>query len=386
MTQAPHPLPTNGLLQIDGHLATSVAYKRASGGLSPFLYDLSFLRDGKEVFATRGVSKDVLDEAVGTQNADRMSLSTSKEGALIGDQLHYHSGRAAAQHQANAMAAAATAHHTELGDSSDLAALALRMDISVIELLKRLRRHEAEQAAADGQEVAAIQRASRGAGTASAQSEQSAAAEADRQKLRLEVDRQFLVKEGRYYSKGQGNPLVMEDRGHKLVSMDKDPRMAINMAKLAQAKGWNSIKVSGDPAFRREVWIEATSRGLAVNGFSPNEADRAALEARQLSRTPNEVGKGTPVQGRDASTGSRVVRSDRAAVLEAVAAAVVGTTVKNQESQKLVEGEIKRRLDEISVQGREAPPILVYDAKAAAQAKGSELRNQQSIRTSERSR
>lgn len=48
------------------------------------------------------------------------------------------------------------------------------------------------------------------------------------------------------------------------------------MLKVAQYRGWTRLKVVGDEAFRREVWVQARAMGLEVQGYRPRDRDRAA--------------------------------------------------------------------------------------------------------------
>ena len=51
------------------------------------------------------------------------------------------------------------------------------------------------------------------------------------------------------------------------------------MVKIAQARGWDEIRVTGSESFKREVWFKAASQGMHVRGYTPNDADLAKLEA-----------------------------------------------------------------------------------------------------------
>ncbi|MNH94176.1 hypothetical protein D3C73_467920 [compost metagenome] len=48
------------------------------------------------------------------------------------------------------------------------------------------------------------------------------------------------------------------------------------MLKVARHRGWTRLKVEGDEAFRREVWIQARAQGLDVSGYRPRDRDRQA--------------------------------------------------------------------------------------------------------------
>ena len=59
--------------------------------------------------------------------------------------------------------------------------------------------------------------------------------------------------------------------------------VAADVAKLADAKGWTDIKVTGNDAFRRDVWKEANLRGIEVTGYVPTEQDKRDLDKRLAS-------------------------------------------------------------------------------------------------------
>lgn len=69
---------------------------------------------------------------------------------------------------------------------------------------------------------------------------------------------------------------MFRDRGGSLVSNQAYPDAVTDMLKIARHRGWDRIRVSGDPAFRREVWIQAQALGLEVQGHRPRERDRQA--------------------------------------------------------------------------------------------------------------
>jgi hypothetical protein len=48
---------------------------------------------------------------------------------------------------------------------------------------------------------------------------------------------------------------------------------------IMQARGWQTIRVTGTKEFRQKVWHEATIRGIGVQGYEPD-----ALEIQQLQR------------------------------------------------------------------------------------------------------
>lgn len=103
------------------------------------------------------------------------------------------------------------------------------------------------------------------------------------------VHSQFRVSGPRYHFKDQPAKVAFKDQGERMVSGSNDDRVAKAMATMAEAKGWKTIKVSGHPEFVREVWMEASLRGLEVRGYKPTEQDKEQLDARRDRAMRNVV-------------------------------------------------------------------------------------------------
>ena len=99
--------------------------------------------------------------------------------------------------------------------------------------------------------------------------------------LMEQLHHQFRVSGAKFHFKDQPGQIAFKDKGEKIVSASNDERVAKAMATMADAKGWKTIKVSGHPDFQREVWMEASLRGLEVRGFKPNEQDLKLLDVRR---------------------------------------------------------------------------------------------------------
>lgn len=111
-----------------------------------------------------------------------------------------------------------------------------------------------------------------------------------------DLDKHFLKVGARdYHFSKNPDTLAFSDRGNKLETKSNSAFVADTMVKIAQARGWDEIKVTGSEAFKREVWLEAASKGMTVKGYQPTDVDRARLEAitkRQAFRgreTQNQV-------------------------------------------------------------------------------------------------
>lgn len=104
-----------------------------------------------------------------------------------------------------------------------------------------------------------------------------------------QVHAQFRVAGAKFYFKDQPGKVAMKDKGERMVSATNDDRVAKAMATMAEAKGWKTIKVSGHPDFKREVWMEASLRGIEARGYKPSEQDLKDLEAKRERAMLNAV-------------------------------------------------------------------------------------------------
>ena len=79
---------------------------------------------------------------------------------------------------------------------------------------------------------------------------------------------------------------LANDSGDKLHTKSDNKEVAQSIAAVATHKGWTEIKVEGTESFRKEVWIEATARGLKVDGYVATKQDQvqANMRASELAK------------------------------------------------------------------------------------------------------
>lgn len=136
-----------------------------------------------------------------------------------------------------------------------------------------------------------------------------------REQALQEVQAQFHLKgDNKYYFKDYKERLAFRDRGDKLTTAVNDSRSAKAMAIMAEAKGWESIKVSGHPDFKREVWLEAMTRGIQVKGYEPQEQDLKILESRLEKLQKNIVEQEDPTKTSISTTSSGIEKQNKDAV------------------------------------------------------------------------
>ncbi len=102
---------------------------------------------------------------------------------------------------------------------------------------------------------------------------------------------------GMGYITNQSSSLANID--NVLTAPSADRITIATLVQVAQLKSWGSIKVSGSEFFRKQVWMEAASRGLYVEGYVHTEEDRRALfmrthQSAQIHIRPEYWPSGTP--------------------------------------------------------------------------------------------
>lgn len=105
------------------------------------------------------------------------------------------------------------------------------------------------------------------------------------------VERDHQGRPDRFFRDHRAREPHFRDRGGTLVSSHAYPDAVADMLRIAQHRGWTRVRVAGDEAFRREVWVQAQALGLEVAGHRPRERDRqaAGLERAQDPARSAEV-------------------------------------------------------------------------------------------------
>ena len=116
-----------------------------------------------------------------------------------------------------------------------------------------------------------------------------AGSKAYQQKLLTQLENQYYIAGSAYFFKDQPKKLAFKETQNKIITGLNDERAVLGMVILAQARGWTTLKVSGHPDFCRQVWLEASSRQIQVQGYAPNEQDLGQLDKRLEYTLKNQV-------------------------------------------------------------------------------------------------
>src|ERR1700728_1787426 len=90
-----------------------------------------------------------------------------------------------------------------------------------------------------------------------------------------DVRRRF-VQVGRRYHFPDG-ARAFTDRGSRLTTPSENTEVIGSLVAIAQARGWETISLSGTDRFRQEAWFQARLAGLEVRGYVPSEAEQERL-------------------------------------------------------------------------------------------------------------
>lgn len=88
------------------------------------------------------------------------------------------------------------------------------------------------------------------------------------------IERDLRGRPERFYRDHRTPDPAFRDAGRKLSTNRPYPNTIADMLKVAQHRGWSRLKVDGEEAFRREVWIQARAMGMKVQGYRARGRDR----------------------------------------------------------------------------------------------------------------
>lgn len=99
------------------------------------------------------------------------------------------------------------------------------------------------------------------------------------------------------------------DKGDKLETKSNGQQVAVDLVRIAQARDWTEVRVRGTEEFRRFAWLAASEQGLIVKGYSPSEADKAALEKRLRTAQENTIERSIGTQAAEAVSNTKPQRT-----------------------------------------------------------------------------
>jgi len=140
-----------------------------------------------------------------------------------------------------------------------------------------------------------------------------------------------------YRFRGDTSRVAFTESTFRLSTDTNSPSVARSMVDVAEARHWQSLRVSGHEDFRRMVWLEASLRGVKTIGYEPVAGDQELLrkerEARQVNRIePTAEAASTTGTGKSSARGG----GSRKTVLAAIEAVLVAQRVPEKKREAIM--------------------------------------------------
>lgn len=298
--------PAVGIMQIDDKATTSIRYERTENEDQTF-YNVKFVFDSKTVANLKNLDSIDLMNAVGEKNAKTIVTNDAGKGTLKDETLHNDYGLSP-EESARRSAFKEERKASEISPQA-LDAVAAKRQAETEAAAKELADHRQEALNAVSkdkrtQEQGTDQRLDGGDNEVQSDEVFSPAEEDRLPIVPQEVAAKYLKVGDKYHFQRNPEAVAFHDRGHKLETQTNSAAVADSMVRIAQARGWDEIRVTGSETFKREVWMEAAARGMHVRGYAPTDADKARLAAIQ---SKNEF------RGRENSVSGKTTRNQEMA-------------------------------------------------------------------------
>ena len=171
-----------------------------------------------------------------------------------------------------------------------------------------------------------------------------------------------------YRYRGDTSRVAFTETTFKLATDNNNPSVARSMVDVAEARNWQTLRVSGNEDFKRLIWLEASLRGVKALGYEPQHADQELLRRERDTRAINRIepamsNGGTSADG--AAKQSARGGGGRKAVLAALEAVLVAKQVPEKQRQAVMTAaaeNLAQRLRE-----GQTVRVKVYDKAAPSQ-------------------
>jgi Large polyvalent protein-associated domain 7 len=170
---------------------------------------------------------------------------------------------------------------------------------------------------------------------------------------------------------GDTSRIAFTESTFKLATDTNSPSVARSMVEVAEARRWRALRVSGNEAFKRMVWLEASVRGVKTLGYEPNPGDREVLKKAREARLVNRIelerldrGDGAGASATPADKAS-ARGGGRKAVLAAIEAVLISKGVPEKQRAAVMAAATEKLAQRI--RDGQSPKVKVYDKAAPSQ-------------------
>lgn len=165
-----------------------------------------------------------------------------------------------------------------------------------------------------------------------------------------------------YRFRGDTSRIAFTESAFKLATDTNSPSVARSMVDVAEARDWKSVQLSGHEDFKRQVWLEATVRGVKALGYEPTPPDLELLQREQEARRRNRIEPiQLPAHSPDKAPSGRG-GGGRKTVLAAIEAVLVARNVPQSRREAVLAAAAEKLAERI--RAGQAPKVRVYDPDA----------------------
>ena len=169
-----------------------------------------------------------------------------------------------------------------------------------------------------------------------------------------------------YRFRGDTSRVAFTESTFRLATDINSPSVARSMVDVAQARNWQTLRVSGNDDFRRLVWLEASARGVKTLGYEPVPADLEVLARAREARLINRI---EPMHSAEAAATALAPAKTSArggGGRKAVLAAIEAVLVARQVPEKKREAVMAAATEQLAQRLREGQnlKVKVYDKAA----------------------
>ena len=142
-----------------------------------------------------------------------------------------------------------------------------------------------------------------------------------------------------YRYRGDTSRVAFTETTFKLSTDNNNPSVARSMVDVAEARNWQTLRVSGNEDFKRLIWLEASLRGVNALGYEPQHADQELLRREREARAINRI---EPVMATGSASADGAAKQSarggggRKAVLAALEAVLVAKRVPEKQRQAVM--------------------------------------------------
>lgn len=173
-----------------------------------------------------------------------------------------------------------------------------------------------------------------------------------------------------YRDRGDTSRIAFTESTFRISTDTNNPSVARSMVDVAEARGWQVLRVSGNEDFKRMVWLEASLRDVRTIGYEPAHGDHALLRTGRAAQQANRIDKSPPAAATSTTTPhakqSERGSGGRKSVLAALEAVLIAKNVPEPQRDAVMAAAAENLA--VRVRNGETHRVKIYDRSAPSHA------------------